>query len=235
MANKDLNLPWYTEEYLFDADVQPPFPGSAELDGGPGDQGPDETQNSPARSDADNSPESEEEHVPIPENGLPRWIAVGVQYNPSDLRKYFLCDDEPTNLSSGEAPSNQQPTPDKGKAMVEDDPTRLDPNLAAKMEKAKVKETTRRSLEQDLLTVPGFAVNDHRESSGQRSKGNLDSSCPPRPTTEVEKTAEGVHRWIDEMLRNVMIANQERDQIQSRLKEAEKKLLKLSGCQPYDH
>ncbi|KAL3696835.1 hypothetical protein R1sor_010911 [Riccia sorocarpa] len=73
-------------------DAQPPFPGSAELDAGPGDQGPDETQNSPARSDADNSPESEEEPVPIPENGLPGWIAVGVQYNPSDLRKYFLCD-----------------------------------------------------------------------------------------------------------------------------------------------
>ncbi|KAL3678590.1 hypothetical protein R1sor_021546 [Riccia sorocarpa] len=309
-----------------------------------------------------NSPESEEEPVPIPENGLPGWIAVGVQYNPSDLRKYFLCDgktwdsgklniehhcshpvlkqnwkkwmraanpswngkhtqvrkcfvffcglelhgikidwstvnaskainrysmiekekarkelwrmqvkfdgelcepvdpdskkrrrtpskptpnkrpretsgntelpvgaeDEPTNLSSGEAPSNQQPTPDKGKAVVEDEPTRLDPNLAAKMEKARVKEATRRSLE-DPLTVPGFAVNDHGESSGQRSKGNLDSSCPPRPTTEVEKTAEGVHGWIDEMLRNVMIANQERDQIQSRLKQAEEKLLKVEA------
>ncbi|KAL3688654.1 hypothetical protein R1sor_014963 [Riccia sorocarpa] len=139
------------------------------------------------------------------------------------------AEDEPTNLSSGEAPSNQQPTPDKGKAVVEDEPTRLDPNLAAKMEKARVKEATRRSLEQDLLTVPGFAVNDHGESSGQRSKGNLDSSCPPRPTTEVEKTAEGVHGWIDEMLRNVMIANQERDQIQSRLKEAEEKLLKVEA------
>ncbi|KAL3686926.1 hypothetical protein R1sor_013235 [Riccia sorocarpa] len=268
-------------------------------------------QNSPARSDADNSPESEEELVPIPENGLPGWIAVGVQYNPSDLRKYFLCDelhgikidwstvnasnsinrysmiekekakkelwrmqvkfdgelcepvdpdskkrrrtpskptsnkrpretsgntelpvgveDEPTNLSSGEAPSNEQPTLDKGKAVVEDEPTRLDPNLAAKMEKARVKEATRRSLEQDSLTVPGFAVNDHGESSGQRSKGNLDSSCPSRPTTEVEKTAEGVHGWIDEMLRNVMIANQERDQIQSRLKQAEEKLLKVEA------
>ncbi|KAL3676083.1 hypothetical protein R1sor_026031 [Riccia sorocarpa] len=103
------------------------------------------------------------------------------------------AEDEPTNLSSGEAPSNQRPTPNKGKAVVEDEPTRLDPNLATKMEKARVKEATRRSLEQDLLTVPGFAVNDHGESSGQRSKGNLDSSCPPRPTTEVEKTAEGVH------------------------------------------
>ncbi|KAL3681670.1 hypothetical protein R1sor_024626 [Riccia sorocarpa] len=77
MANRDLNLPWYTEEYRFDADAQPPFPGSAELDAGSGDQGPDETQNSPARSDADNSPESEEEPVLIPENGLPGWIAVG--------------------------------------------------------------------------------------------------------------------------------------------------------------
>ncbi|KAL3684576.1 hypothetical protein R1sor_002598 [Riccia sorocarpa] len=140
-----------------------------------------------------------------------------------------------TNLSSGEAPSNQQPTPDKGKAVVEDEPTRLDPNLAAKMEKARVKEATRRSLEQDPLTVPGFAVNDHGESSGQRSKGNLDSSCPPRPTTEVEKTAEGVHGWIDEMLRNVMIANQERDQIQSRLKQAEEKPLKLTGYQIRGH
>ncbi|KAL3685820.1 hypothetical protein R1sor_003842 [Riccia sorocarpa] len=139
------------------------------------------------------------------------------------------AEDEPTNLSSGEAPSNQQPTPNKGKAVVEDEPTRLDPNLAAKMEKARVKEATRRSLEQDLLTVPRFAVNDHGESSGQRSKGNLDSSCPPRPTTEVEKTPKGVHGWIDEMLRNVMIANQERDQIQSRLKEAEEKLLKVEA------
>ncbi|KAL3685560.1 hypothetical protein R1sor_003582 [Riccia sorocarpa] len=139
------------------------------------------------------------------------------------------AEDEPTNLSSGEAPSNQQPTPDKGKVVVEDEPTRLDPNLAAKMEKARVKEATRRSLEQNLLTVPVFAVNDHGESSGQRSKDNLDSSCPPRPTTEVEKTAEGVHGWIDEMLRNVMIANQERDQIQSRLKEAEEKLLKVEA------
>ncbi|KAL3675412.1 hypothetical protein R1sor_025360 [Riccia sorocarpa] len=248
MANRDLNLPWYTEEYLFDADAQPPS-GSAELDAGPGDQGPDETQNSPARSDADNSPESEEEPVPIPENGLPGWIAVGVQYNPKKRRRTpskptpnkrpretsgntelpVGAEDEPTNLSSGEAPSNQQPTPDKGKAVVEDEPTRLDPNLAAKMEKARVKEATRRSLEQDPLTVPGFAVNDHGESSGQRSKGNLDSSCPPRPTTEVEKTAEGVHGWIDEMLRNVMIANQERDQIQSRLKQAEEKLLKVEA------
>ncbi|KAL3687482.1 hypothetical protein R1sor_013791 [Riccia sorocarpa] len=139
------------------------------------------------------------------------------------------AEDEPTNLSSGEAPSNQQPTPDKGKAVVEDEPTRLDPNLATKMEKARVKEATRRSLEQDLLTVPGFAVNEYGESSGQRSKGNLDSSCPPRPTTEVEKTAEGVHGWIDEMLRNVMIANQKRDQIQSRLKEVEEKLLKVEA------
>ncbi|KAL3682298.1 hypothetical protein R1sor_000320 [Riccia sorocarpa] len=139
------------------------------------------------------------------------------------------AEDEPTNLSSGEAPSNRQPTPDKGKVVVEDEPTRLDPNLAAKMEKARVKEATRRSLEHDLLTVPGFAVNDHGESSGQRSKGNLDISCPPRPTTEVEKTAERVHGWIDEMLRNVMIANQERDRIQSRLKEAEEKLLKVEA------
>ncbi|KAL3697141.1 hypothetical protein R1sor_011217 [Riccia sorocarpa] len=139
------------------------------------------------------------------------------------------AEDEPTNLSSGEAPSNQQPTLDKGKAVVEDEPTRLDPNLAAKMEKARVKEATRRSLEHDLLTVPGFAVNDHGESSGQRSKGNLDISCPPRPTTEVEKTAKGVHGWIDEILRNVMIANQERDQIQSRLKEAEEKLMKVEA------
>ncbi|KAL3694863.1 hypothetical protein R1sor_008514 [Riccia sorocarpa] len=319
--------------------------------------------NSPARSDTDKSPESEEEHVPIPENGLLGWIAVGVQYNPSNLRKYFLCDgktwdscklniehhcnhpvlkqnwkkwmraanpnwngkhmqvrkcfvffaglelhgikidwstvnaskainrysmaekekagkelwrmqvkfdgelceavdpdskkrrrtpskptpnkrpretsanteltvgaeDEPTNLSSGEAPSNQQPTTDKGEAVVEDEPTRLDPNLAAKMEKARVKVATRRSLEENLLTVPGFVVNDPGESSGQRSKCNLDSSCPPRPTTEVEKTAEGVHGWIDEMLRNVMIANQERDQIQSRLKEAEEKLLEVEA------
>ncbi|KAL3684575.1 hypothetical protein R1sor_002597 [Riccia sorocarpa] len=50
-------------------------PVRLELDAGSGDQGPDETQNSPARSDADNSPESEEEPVPIPENGLPGWIA----------------------------------------------------------------------------------------------------------------------------------------------------------------
>ncbi|KAL3696958.1 hypothetical protein R1sor_011034 [Riccia sorocarpa] len=332
MANRDLNLPWYTDEYLFDADAQPPFPGSAELDAGPGDQGPDETQNSPARSDADKSPESEEEPVPIPENGLPGWIAVGPSRLEAELEEvdasrkpqlewktytsskcfvlfaglelhgikidWFtvnaskainrysmaekekarnelwrmqvkfdgeLCEvvdrdskkmrrtpskpipnkrpretsdnteltvgaeDEPTNLSSGEAPSNQQPTPDKGKAVVEDEPTRLDPNLAAKMEKARVKEATRRSLEEDLLTVLGFAVNDPGESSGQRSKDNLDSSCPPRPTTEVEKTAEGVHGWIDEMLRNVMIANQERDQIQSRLKEAEEKLLEVEA------
>ncbi|KAL3679763.1 hypothetical protein R1sor_022719 [Riccia sorocarpa] len=82
-------------------------------------------------------------------------------------------EDEPTNLSSGEAPSNQQPTPDKGKAVVEDEPTRLDPNLATKMEKARVKEATRRSLEQDLLTVPGFPVNDHGESSGQEAKATL--------------------------------------------------------------
>ncbi|KAL3702192.1 hypothetical protein R1sor_020214 [Riccia sorocarpa] len=139
------------------------------------------------------------------------------------------AEDEPINLSSGEAPSNQKPTPDKGKAVVEDEPTRLDPNLAAKMEKARVKEATRKSLEHDLLTVSGFAVNDPGESSGQRSKDNLNSSCPPRPTTEVEKTAEGVHGWIDEMLCNVMIANQERDQIQSRLKEAEEKLLKVEA------
>ncbi|KAL2619883.1 hypothetical protein R1flu_000088 [Riccia fluitans] len=30
--------------------------------------------------------------VPIPESGLSAWIAVGIQYNPDDLRKYFLCD-----------------------------------------------------------------------------------------------------------------------------------------------
>ncbi|KAL2631184.1 hypothetical protein R1flu_015870 [Riccia fluitans] len=30
--------------------------------------------------------------VPIPESGLPAWIAVGIQYSPDDLRKYFLCD-----------------------------------------------------------------------------------------------------------------------------------------------
>ncbi|KAL3676552.1 hypothetical protein R1sor_026500 [Riccia sorocarpa] len=52
------------------------------------------------------------------------------------------AEDEPTNLSSGKAPSNQQPMADKGKAVVEDEPTRLDPNLAAKMEKARVKEAT---------------------------------------------------------------------------------------------
>ncbi|KAL3685524.1 hypothetical protein R1sor_003546 [Riccia sorocarpa] len=113
------------------------------------------------------------------------------------------AEDEPTNLSSGEAPSNQQPTPDKGKAVVEDEPTRLDPNLATKIEKARVKEATRRSLEQDLLTVPGFA--------------------------KWRKQPKESHSWIDEMLRNVMIANQERDQIQSRLKEAEEKLLKVEA------
>ncbi|KAL3694412.1 hypothetical protein R1sor_008063 [Riccia sorocarpa] len=138
------------------------------------------------------------------------------------------AEDEPTNLSSGEAPSNQQPTPDKGKAVVEDEPTRLDPNLAAKMGSCK----SERSNSEELAGGPRskVRVNDHGESSGQRSKGNLDSSCPPRPTTEVEKTAEVVgHGWIDEMLRNVMIANQERDQIQSRLKQAEEKLLKVEA------
>ncbi|KAL3694692.1 hypothetical protein R1sor_008343 [Riccia sorocarpa] len=256
MANRDLNLPWYTEEYLLDADAQPPFPGSAELDAGPGDQGPDETQNSPARSDADNSPESEEEPVPIPENGLPGWIAVGVQYNPSDLRKYFLCDGKtwdsgklniehhcshPVLKQNWEEVDAEPQTPTGMEntrkfenvlcsfAAWSSMPTRLDPNLAAKMEKARVKEATRRSLEQDLLTVPGFAVNDHGESSGQRSKGNLDSSCPPRLQQKWRKQLVGVHGWIDEMLRNVMIANQERDQIQSRLKKAEDKCERRSN------
>ncbi|KAL3692974.1 hypothetical protein R1sor_006625 [Riccia sorocarpa] len=66
-----------------------------------------------------------------------------------DSKKRRRTPNEPTNLSFGEAPSNQQPTVDKGKAVVEDEPTRLDLNLAAKMEKARVKEATRMSLEED--------------------------------------------------------------------------------------
>ncbi|KAL3678539.1 hypothetical protein R1sor_021495 [Riccia sorocarpa] len=133
------------------------FPVRLNLMRGPSCKGLDETQNSPAHSDSDNSPESEEEHVPIPENGLPGWIACRRAIQPVGSSEIFPltsgntelpvgAEDEPTNLSSGEAPSNQQPTPDKGKAVVEDEPTRLDPNLAAKMEKARVKEATSEEL-----------------------------------------------------------------------------------------
>ncbi|KAL3701978.1 hypothetical protein R1sor_020000 [Riccia sorocarpa] len=272
MANRDLNLPWYTEEYLFDADAQPPFPGSAGLDAGPRDQGPDETQNSPARSDADNSPESEEEPVPIPDNGLPGWIAVGVQTTRRHLRKYFLCDGKTwdsgklniehhcshpvlkqnwkkwmraanpswngkhtqvrkcfvsllrlgapwTHLfknidwSTGNAeaqgttrqrfddrkgeklgrsygapaaPSNQQPTPDKGKAVVEDEPTQLDPNLAAKMEKARVKRKKAvlgGAWSRILLPFQGLLaddVNDESDRIQERLKEAEEEKSPKR-------------------------------------------------------
>ena len=55
-------------------------------------------------------------------------------------------------------------------------------------------------------------------------QGGMDSPCPPRPPTQVEEKAGHVKGFVDQMLHDFKIANQERDGLQKRLEEAEKRL-----------
>ncbi|KAL2624074.1 hypothetical protein R1flu_008319 [Riccia fluitans] len=52
----------------------------------------------------------------------------------------------------------------------------------------------------------------------------MDSPCPPWPPTQVEEKAGHVKGFVDQMLHDFKIANQERNGLQKRLEEAEKRL-----------
>ncbi|KAL2630558.1 hypothetical protein R1flu_015244 [Riccia fluitans] len=50
----------------------------------------------------------------------------------------------------------------------------------------------------------------------------MDSPCPPWPPTQVEEDADHVYGFVDRMLHDFKIANQERDGLQKWLEEVEK-------------
>ncbi|KAL2609998.1 hypothetical protein R1flu_028571 [Riccia fluitans] len=52
----------------------------------------------------------------------------------------------------------------------------------------------------------------------------MDSPCPPRPPTQVEEKASHVKGFVDQMLHDFKLANQEHDGLQKRLEEAKKRL-----------
>ncbi|KAL2630958.1 hypothetical protein R1flu_015644 [Riccia fluitans] len=64
----------------------------------------------------------------------------------------------------------------------------------------------------------------HRWSNRGHGHGGMDSPCPPRPPTQVEEVASHVKGFVDQMLHDFKIANQERDGLQKRLEEAKKRL-----------
>ncbi|KAL2624050.1 hypothetical protein R1flu_008295 [Riccia fluitans] len=55
-------------------------------------------------------------------------------------------------------------------------------------------------------------------------QGGMDSPCPPWPPTQVEERAGHVNGFVDQMLHDFKLANQELDGLQKRLEEAEKRL-----------
>ncbi|KAL2633742.1 hypothetical protein R1flu_005221 [Riccia fluitans] len=63
-----------------------------------------------------------------------------------------------------------------------------------------------------------------KESDPGHGQGGMDSPCPPRPTTQGEEDAGHVHGFVDQMLHDFKITNQERDGLQKWLEEAEKRL-----------
>ncbi|KAL2611914.1 hypothetical protein R1flu_023606 [Riccia fluitans] len=61
-------------------------------------------------------------------------------------------------------------------------------------------------------------------SDQDHGQDGMDSPCPPRPSTQVEEVVGHVKGFIDQMLHDFKIANQERDGLQKRLEEAKKRL-----------
>ncbi|KAL2619881.1 hypothetical protein R1flu_000086 [Riccia fluitans] len=62
------------------------------------------------------------------------------------------------------------------------------------------------------------------ESDRGHGQGGMDSPCLPRPSTQVEEKATHVKGFVDQMLHDFKLANQEHDGLQKRLEEAEKRL-----------
>ncbi|KAL2633381.1 hypothetical protein R1flu_004860 [Riccia fluitans] len=100
-ANMDLNQPFWRlndSSYLQLCQDQNGVPRTLEVYLGLGDLGSTQTPDFEGAEDPMQNIQPPQESVPpqdlfpIPESGLPTWIAVGIQYSPDDLRKYFLCD-----------------------------------------------------------------------------------------------------------------------------------------------
>ncbi|KAL2632855.1 hypothetical protein R1flu_004334 [Riccia fluitans] len=141
-------------------------------------------------------------------------------------------DQGPTHMPSRDAPADPSPVVDKGKAKVDEKPKTSDEKYLEKLEGKQVKRAMRENieanrptgtiwLEVNLVKVHGKGVSGSPPGHGQ---GGMDSPCPPRPTTQVEEDAENFHNFVDRMLHDFKIANQEHDGLQKRLEEAEKRL-----------
>ncbi|KAL2644165.1 hypothetical protein R1flu_011752 [Riccia fluitans] len=138
-------------------------------------------------------------------------------------------DQGPTHMPSGDALADPSPVVDKGKAKVDEKPKISDEKYLKKLERKQVKCAMCENIEVNRPIGTILAGSEPSQSSQKRSdpghgQGGMDSPCPPRPTTQVEEDAKKFHGFVDRMLHDFKIANQEHDGLQKRLEEAKKRL-----------
>ncbi|KAL2635079.1 hypothetical protein R1flu_006558 [Riccia fluitans] len=133
------------------------------------------------------------------------------------------------HMPFGDAPADLSPVVDKGKAKIDEGPNTSDEKYHKKLDAAQMKHAMRENIKANRPTGRILAGSEPGQSSRKGSdpghgQGGMDSPCPPWPTTQVEENADHIHGFVDRMLHDFKIANQERDGLQKWLKEAEKRL-----------
>ncbi|KAL2623773.1 hypothetical protein R1flu_008018 [Riccia fluitans] len=134
----------------------------------------------------------------------------------------------------GDAPADPSPAVDKGKAKVDERPKKPNEKNLQKQDAAQMSRARHENIEANR---PGDRVlagnkpgqNSRTGSDRGHGQGGMDSPCPPRPPTQVEEKAGHVKGFVDQMLHDFKIANQERDGLQKRLEEAEKRLKEMEA------
>ncbi|KAL2612897.1 hypothetical protein R1flu_024589 [Riccia fluitans] len=126
-----------------------------------------------------------------------------------------------TYMPSGDASADPSPVVDKGKAKVEEGPNISDDKNLEKLDAAQMKRARRENTEANRPTDRILAENKPGQVSQKgndpcHGKGGMDSPCPPRPTMQVEEDVGHVHGFVDQMLHDFKIANQEHDGLQRR-------------------
>ncbi|KAL2633380.1 hypothetical protein R1flu_004859 [Riccia fluitans] len=134
-----------------------------------------------------------------------------------------------THMPSGDAPAGPSPVVDKGKAKVDERPKKPVEKNLDKQDAAQMRRARRENIEANRLGDRVLARSEPGQSSWIRSdrghgQGGMDSPCPSRPPTQVEEVVGHVKGFVDQMLHDFKIINQERDGLQKWLEEAEKRL-----------
>ncbi|KAL2633506.1 hypothetical protein R1flu_004985 [Riccia fluitans] len=114
---------------------------------------------------------------------------------------------------------------DKGKAKVDEWPKKPDEKNLEKQDAAQMRRARRENIEANrpggrVLAGSEPGQNSQTGSDRGHGQGGMKSPCPPRLPMQVEEVAGHVKGFVDQMLHDFKIANQEHDGLQKRLEEA---------------